>query len=113
MDADALPVGDGDARGLLATVLERVEPEVGEVGGVLAGAVHPEHPALLVEAVERLVAEVDHDRSASSCATRARSRGTSRRGSMRIRSPPTIPSRRSLTWCRSMSARSCTAASVE
>src|SRR4029077_2803231 len=67
VDADALTVGDGDARGLLPPVLERVEPELGEVGDVLAGTVDAEDATLLVEAVERLVAEVDHDSSASSC----------------------------------------------
>ena len=44
----APPVGDGDAGGLLAAVLQRVEPVVGELGDVLAGRPDAEDAALLV-----------------------------------------------------------------
>jgi hypothetical protein len=44
------PLDRGDAGGLLPAVLQRVEPEVGEVGG-LGVAVHAEHAALVVEVV--------------------------------------------------------------
>ncbi len=50
VDVEAAVVDGGDAGGLLAPVLERVEPEVGEVGG-LGVAVHRHHAALVVEVV--------------------------------------------------------------
>ena len=59
-DVEGMAVGGRDPRRLLAAVLKRVEAEVGEVGDVLPRAVDAEDAALLVEAVQRLVAEVDH-----------------------------------------------------
>ena len=41
----------GDARGLLAAVLERVEREVGQPRNVVLGRVYPEDPALVARAV--------------------------------------------------------------
>jgi hypothetical protein len=54
-DDHPAPVGHGDACGLLTAVLQGVEPVVGEVGDVLAGRPHPEHPALLARS--RVVGE--------------------------------------------------------
>ena len=54
-------VADPDARRLLAAVLERVQPEVREVGDVLARVVDPEEAALLLHP---LVAQRDWARGA-------------------------------------------------
>jgi hypothetical protein len=45
VDQDLPAVAHRDAGGLLAAVLEGVEPEVGQLGDVLAGSPDPEHPA--------------------------------------------------------------------
>ena len=44
-DGDRLAVAHRDAGRLLPAVLEREEPEVGELGDRLAGCVHPEDAA--------------------------------------------------------------------
>ena len=54
---DVAALGRGDARGLLAAVLERVEGEVRQAGDIGAGGMDAEHSAL----VARAVTEVDHD----------------------------------------------------
>lgn len=48
-------VGDGDARRLLATVLQRVQTVVGELGHILARSPHTEDTALLARLVLGLV----------------------------------------------------------
>ena len=53
LDVEGLAVGGGDAGRLLAAVLERVEAEVGDVGG-LGVVPDPEEPALVVELVVEL-----------------------------------------------------------
>ena len=45
VDQDLPAVADRDAGRLLAAVLQGVEPEVGELGDVLAGGPDPEHAA--------------------------------------------------------------------
>src|SRR4030095_3795333 len=50
LHVEAVPVGGGDARGLLPAVLQRVEAEIGDVGG-LGMVPHAEEPALVVELV--------------------------------------------------------------
>ena len=45
VDDDPLTVAEGDARGLLAAVLERVETEVGQFAYFVAGSPDPEHSA--------------------------------------------------------------------
>src|SRR4030095_15455210 len=47
---EAVAVRGGDARGLLPAVLQRVEAEIGDVGG-LGMVPHAEEPALVVELV--------------------------------------------------------------
>ena len=47
-DGDRLAVAHGDAGGLLAAVLQRVQAEVGEVGDGCAGRVHAEDAAGVV-----------------------------------------------------------------
>src|ERR1700749_2849808 len=54
----AAGAGGGDARRLLAPVLEREQGKVGETGDVVAGGVDPEDAALIAGAV----AEVGHER---------------------------------------------------
>ena len=46
-DDDLRPVGDGDAGGLLAAVLQRVQAVVAELGDLLAGRPDAEDAALL------------------------------------------------------------------
>ena len=53
LDLEVVAVGGGDARRLLAAVLQRVEPEVGDVGG-LGVVPDPEEAALVVELVVQL-----------------------------------------------------------
>ena len=48
---DVAALAGGDPRRLLAAVLERVEPEVGEPRDVAAGRVHAEDPALIARAI--------------------------------------------------------------
>jgi hypothetical protein len=50
MDEELLPIARDDARGLLTPVLERVEPEVGQVGRFI-GPVDTEDAALVVEMI--------------------------------------------------------------
>ena len=45
VDQDLFAVADRDAGGLLAAVLERVEPEVGELGDLFTGRPDAEDPA--------------------------------------------------------------------
>jgi hypothetical protein len=45
--AHLAPVADRDPRRLLAAVLERIEPEVGEVRDILSRIEDPEEPAFL------------------------------------------------------------------
>ena len=54
---DVAALGRGDARRLLAAVLQRVEGEVGEPGDIRAWSVDAEHAAL----VARSVTEFEHD----------------------------------------------------
>ena len=57
LDVKRLAVGGGDARRFLAPVLERVQAEVGDVGGLLV-IPDAEKPALIVE----LVVEIERRR---------------------------------------------------
>jgi hypothetical protein len=50
MDEELLPIARDDARGLLTSMLERVEPQVGQVGGFV-GAVDTEDAAFVVEMI--------------------------------------------------------------
>ena len=52
---DVAALGDGDARGLLPTVLEGVEGEVGETGDIRALGVDAEDAALVARSVAELV----------------------------------------------------------
>ncbi len=67
-DGHRLVVADSDARRLLTAMLQRVQPEVGEPGDVLAGRVHGEHSAGFLGVLgaivqERLIANVSVIRS--------------------------------------------------
>ena len=48
VNEDRAPVGDGDSGGLLAAMLERVEPVVGELGDRLARREYAEHAAFVL-----------------------------------------------------------------
>ena len=47
-DGQRVPVAHGHARGLLATVLQCVETEIGQVSDVLARRIYAEDPASLL-----------------------------------------------------------------
>ena len=50
-DDVAAVVGGRDPRGLLPTMLQRVQREIGEARDVVLGTVDPEHPALVPRSV--------------------------------------------------------------
>ena len=59
--ADVLTIADGDPRGLLPAMLQRVQAEVRQVRDVLARMEHAEDAALLVEViVHQAVPEAGH-----------------------------------------------------
>jgi hypothetical protein len=66
VDEKILTVADGDPRGLLAAMLQRVEAEVGEAGDVFAGSVYAEDPALFAGMIELVFSLEGQIRSLSS-----------------------------------------------
>ena len=54
-----LPVRGDDARALLAAMLQRVEPEVGELGNLVTGGPHAEDAAGVLETAIRVEEIVD------------------------------------------------------
>src|SRR5205085_7184422 len=95
----AVLVGGRDAGGLLPTVLERVEPEVGEAGDVGAWRVNAEDTTLVARPVTVGKREV-HENLAGMPVSKAVARSTTGTESVAAgpeatsRSPPTSPRRR-------------------